>query len=723
MTSSTTTGQPDPMALFDVSSVAVVGASPGRHYSTSVLANLRQFGLSTEQVMAVNPKYDEIDGHACFASIADLPAPPSLVVSLVGVDRVDAVLADTINAGVKAMLVIADGYSEMGAEGTARQAALAEKAARGGVALLGPNSLGYVAPSRHVAAWVGGKVPSRLTPGRVSLAFQSSGMLNLVLNQVANRKIGLAAAVSVGNEAVMDLADFIGAFADDPDTDVLGIVLESTTRPRALAQALLHAYASDKTVVVLSIGKSERGMKNVSSHAGRMATSGRVWSALFRQVGALLVDDLTDFMETIALSAGLSAEARGGGLALATISGGDCGLLSDMAENLDLELSEVTPETQAILDEQLSRTNILANPLDVRNTRTSAPDVFWASLAALAADPNIATVALRLNLALAPTVQHEEMYKQVVEHIRTNGAECVFMSRVTETSSDRWFDLFAELGTPFLTSYDGALKAFANLQHMQQGARFVNADGGFTALPESVAEMPETAALSWRETMDWVEQTRVPFTRTVQAMSTAEAVSAAGALRFPLAAKGIVPGVAHKSELKLVELGIADAADLEGRVEALFGRMADIATQPGSGPVSVEIQEMAADGAEFFLGMHSDPILGRIMSFGLGGIFLELLHDVVYAVPPVTSAQATALLQTLRGWDLLQGARGQEPHDVAALADVIARVSAAVAEPESTIRSFDLNPVLVMAAGNGVVGVDAYVERTIAPPTSEGVRE
>ena len=703
-------GSPDPMALFDVDSAAVVGASPGKHYSASVLANLRSFGLPIERVWAVNPKYDEIDGHDCFASLGALPERPSLVVSLVGVDRVDAVLDDAIAAGVKAMLVIADGYSEMGAEGTARQAALAAKARANGVALLGPNSLGYVAPSRRVAAWVGGRVPARLTPGRVSLAFQSSGMLNLVLNQVAHRKIGLAAAVSVGNEAVLDLSDFIHAFADDVETDVLGIVLESTTRPRALAQALLHAHSAGKTVVVLSIGKSERGMKNVTSHAGRMATSGKVWSALFRQTGALIVDDLTDFMETVALSAGIPAAARGGGLALATISGGDCGLLSDMAEGYHLELAEVTAATQAILDAQLSRTNILANPLDVRNTRTSAPEVFWASLAALAADPNVDTVALRLNLALAPTEQHEEMYRTVAEHVRANGAACVFMSRVTETSSDRWFDLFEELGTPFLTSYDGALKAFANLQRQRRDERFVVRDVAFTAMPDEVTDLPASSAASYAETMAWVERAGVPFTKTVQAADVATAVAAAGTLRFPLVAKGIVPGVAHKSDLKLVELGIADVADLEGRVAALFGRMADLPVAPGSDPVSVEIQEMATGGSEFFIGMHSDPILGRIVSFGLGGIFLEVLEDVVYAVPPVSSAQAEELLQLLRGWAMLDGARGQEPRDVAALAETIAGVSAVVAAPDSTVTSLDLNPVLVMPAGAGVVAVDAFVE-------------
>jgi acyl-CoA synthetase (NDP forming) len=706
----------DPKALFNVTSVAVVGASPGKHYSGSVLHNLVEFGISADRVWPVNPKYDDIDGLKAYKSLADLPETPSMVFSLVGVKLVNSVLDDVIANGIPAMVTIADGYSEMGEEGEARQAELAAKAREHGVVVLGPNSLGYIAPSHGIGAWVGGRLSKRLTAGNVSLAFQSSGMLNLVMNQVSQRKIGVSAAISVGNEAVMDVADYIRLFADDPETEVLGIALESTTRPRALAEAMLYAHQAGKTVVVLSFGKSERGMKNVASHAGRMATSGKVWNALFRQVGALVVDHMTDFMETIALASALPRQARGGGIALATISGGDCGLLCDMAERVGLELADVTPATQTFLDAALERTNILANPLDVRNTRTSNPPVFWDSLAALAADPNIATVALRLNLAAAPNQGHIDMYREVTAQIRASGAEVVFMSRVTETASEAWFDLFHELGAPFLTSYDGALKAFANLQHHRASERFVNATGDFAALPEVVGDLPDSEPLAWAPMMAWVAEHGIPFTRTTQAPSVEAAVEAAAGFAYPLVAKGIVPGVAHKSDLGLVELRIEDADDLRARAASLFDRMSRIEVAPGSDPVGVEIQEMASGGTEFFIGMHTDPILGRILSFGLGGIFLEILHDVVNAIPPISAAQAAALLRTLGGWELLAGARGQQPRDVAALADTIARVSEAVAGSD-VVTSFDLNPVLVMAEGDGVLAVDAYVE-AVTPSTT-----
>jgi acyl-CoA synthetase (NDP forming) len=688
-------------ALFDVTDVAVVGASPGKHYSASVLANLVAHGIPAEHVHPVNPRYSEVDGLACYPDLASLPERPSLVVSVVGRTLVDGVLDQVIATGVRAMLVIADGYSEEGAEGTARQLALARKAAEHGVALLGPNSLGYAAPARRLGAWVGGTLPP-LTPGNVALAFQSSGMLNLVMNQVAERRIGISAAISVGNEAVLDAADFVRHFASDVDTAVLGLVLESTTRPGELAAALLEASAAGKVLVVLSIGKSERGMLNAASHAGRMATGARVWDALYRQVGAVVVSDLADFLDTVALAGGIPVGTDVDGLALATISGGDCGMLSDMADALGLSLAAVTPQTQAVLDEQLSRDGILPNPLDLRNTRASAPDVFWRCVTALAADENVGVVGLRMNLAPAPARWHEEMYAKLAETVRAAGAECVFMSRVHETNSPAWYELFHRLGTPFLTSYGGALGAF---RHLQQRPA-VDGAAGFPAVPAAPESVTAGRALGWEETVAWLRAWDLPYVPAALASSTPDAVDRAAELGFPVVLKGLLPGLAHKSEHQLVELGIAgpDAA------AAAADRLLATARSLGSDP-AIEVQAMASGGAEFFLGAHRDPILGPVVSFGLGGIFLEILHDVVYALPPVTEQQVLALLRELKGWAVLAGARGQQPRDVAALAALVSRFSEAVAADAGTVTAVDLNPVMVFPAGGGVLAVDAYVER------------
>lgn len=686
-------------ALFDVTDVAVVGASPGKHYSTSALANLIAHGIPPDRVHPVNPRYSEVDGLRCYPDLASLPTPPSLVVSVVSRKLVDGVLDEVIATGVRAMLVIADGYSEEGAEGTARQLALARKASEHGVALLGPNSLGYAAPARSLGAWVGGPLPA-LTPGPVALAFQSSGMLNLVMNQVAERRIGISAAVSVGNEAVLDAADFVRHFAADPDTRVLGLVLESTTRPAELADALLAASAAGKVLVVLSIGKSERGMLNAASHAGRMATGAQVWDALYRQVGAVVVSDLADFLDTIALAGGIPVGTDVAGLALATISGGDCGMLADMADALGLSLAGVAPATQAVLDELLSRDGILPNPLDLRNTRASAPDVFWACVTALAADENVGVVGLRMNLAPAPAPWHEQMYTRLAETVRAAGAECVFMSRVHETSSPAWYELFHRLGTPFLTSYGGALGA---LRHLQRRPA-VDGAARLPAVPAAPEPVAAGRALDWAGTAEWLRTWDLPYVPAELAPSTADAVAAAERLGFPVVLKGVVPGLAHKSEHQLVELGIADAAAATAAAERLLERGRLLGAD-----AAVEVQAMAGGGAEFFLGAHRDPILGPVVSFGLGGIFLEILHDVVYALPPVSADQVLALLRELKGWAVLAGARGQQPRDVAALAELVSRFSAAVAA--DGVTAVDLNPVMVFPAGGGVLAVDAYVER------------
>ncbi|HEV7658092.1 MAG TPA: acetate--CoA ligase family protein [Mycobacteriales bacterium] len=686
-------------ALFDVGAVAVVGASPGKHYSASVLRNLVHHGVPAEHVYAVNPRYSDVDGLRCYPDLAALPERPSLVVSVVGGKLVDGVLDQVIAVGVRAMLVIADGYSEQGAEGSARQLALARKAAAAGVALLGPNSLGYAAPARGIGAWVGGTLPD-LTAGNVALAFQSSGMLNLVMNQVSERRIGISGAISVGNEAVLDVADFVRHYASDVDTAVIGTVLESTTRPSELAAALLAASAAGKVLVVLSIGKSERGMLNAASHAGRMATGSAVWDALYRQVGAVVVDDLSDFLDTIALAGGIPVGTDVTGLALATISGGDCGMLSDMADALGLELAPVTPATQAELDDALSRDGILPNPLDVRNTRTSAPEVFRRSLTALAADENVAVVGLRMNLAPAPAPWHEQMYATLAALVRDAGAECVFMSRVHETSDPAWYELFHRLGTPFLTSYGGALGAFRHLQQRPS----VAGEAGFPAVPAAPEPVAVGTVLDWTGTTQWLRKWDLPYVGSALAESTVDAVARADELGYPVVLKGVVSGLAHKSEHQLVELGIATPPDAAAAADRLLAK----ARVLGDG-AAIEVQAMVGGGAEFFLGMHRDPILGPIVSFGLGGIFLEILHDVVYALPPVTEDQVLALLHELKGWALLAGARGQQPRDVAALATLVSRFSEAVAADDVT--AVDLNPVMVFPAGGGVLAVDAYVER------------
>jgi acetate---CoA ligase (ADP-forming) len=694
-----------PDALFDIHDVAVVGASSGRHYSDSVIGNLGRAGLPDERIWRVNPRYEELDGHPCFPTLDSLPVTPSLVVSLTGTDRVEAVLQDVITTQVPALLVVADGYAEMGAEGSERQRRLAETASKAGVALLGPNSLGYASPRDGVAAWIGGRLPEGLRPGSLALVFQSSGMLNLVMAQLGRRRIGISGAVSVGNEAVLDTADFIRYYSADEATDVIGVVLESSSRPRALAHALAEAHAAGKRVVVLGIGNSDRGMMNVASHAGRLATSASVWHALFRQVGAIVVEDLDDLLETAALAAGSDAGNDAPGLALATISGGDCGLLCDMAEHLDVQLAEVTPATQSRLQDALSRSSILANPLDLRNTRTSDPEAFWTAIDALASDPHVGVVAFRLNLGVEPTSSLRELYARVAESTRSMGADCVFMSRVAEADTPGWFELFDQIGAPYLTSYGGALRAFAHLQDRSRTAALVAHDASFEGLNEELTSPVAAHAGGADEVEAWLADWDIPYTAHRFVSSSAEAAAAADDLGFPVALKGVVPGLAHKTEHGLVDVGLGDRVSVEASAERMLAVAASIGT-PGT---MLEVQAMVSGGQEFFIGAHTDPVLGRIISFGLGGIFLEVLRDVVYAIPPITSRQAQAMLSRLRGWPLLNGARGREMADVTALGDLIAAVSVAVAR-DPRLVALDLNPVMVLPAGSGVVAVDAYCE-------------
>jgi hypothetical protein len=216
--------------------------------------------------------------------------------------------------------------------------------------------------------------------------------------------------------------------------------------------------------------------------------------------------------------------------------------------------------------------------------------------------------------------------------------------------------------------------------------------------------------MDWAGTVEWLRRWDLPYVPSGLVPSPADAVRRAGELGYPVVLKGVVPGLAHKSEHQLVELGIAGPDEAEAAADRLLATARSLGAGAGAS-AAVEVQKMIAGGAEFYLGAHRDPILGPIISFGLGGIFLEILHDVVYAVPPVTEEQVLALLRELKGWAVLAGARGQQPRDVPALAGLVSRFSAAVAADAGTVTAVDLNPVMVFPTGGGVLAVDAYLER------------
>lgn len=708
------TGSIDVGKLFTPQRIAVVGASPDRHYSRSIIGNLRLHGFPDEGILPVNPRYESVDGLACRPSIADLATLPDAAALLVGKAQATPLLTSAAEAGVGAALVIADGYAEESAQGLAEQHGLGAIARDAGMALLGPNTLGFVVPATGAALWCAGILPARLVEGPLAILAQSSGMLNLIMGLAGHRRLGVRACVSVGNAETIGLPELVSHFAADADTGVLGLVVESIDRPQALVDALVLARAAGKPVVVLKIGVSDLGRQNSVAHTGRMAGPEQGWSALFDRLGICVTRDLDDFIETLTLFGGVVGRLpeqvlTSGrlGLAVATISGGETSLICDVAAQEELTLATLQPDTLADLRGALGKATMIGNPLDLQNTRTSRPEVFWRGIDSLCADPAVDVLAVRFNMSVKPTPALQSLYRDVVRRAVDHGVVPLVLTRAYEFLDLEWWRIFAELDVPFVLSYRNALRAFASLSRwLADRLRQVERPG---AVPETAGrDRGPAAELDADALRAWLDRAGVPFVRSATVDDPQAAVRVAEELGWPVVLKAVAPGLVHKSEVGGVVVGLEDPASLDAAAKSMT---VSVSEALGLSPVDIrfEVQQMVTEGHEVIVGMVPDPTWGPVIMLGAGGIHAETTGDVVWDLPPISPERTVDLVRRLRIGPVLEGSRNQPRADIEALAEVVSAFSRTVAAEGDHLAAVDLNPVLVAREGLGVRAVDAAV--------------
>jgi len=697
--------------LFSPTSIAIVGASETRHYSNSLIGNLRLQGFDGSRIFPINPKYETISGLRCYASLEAVEETPDAVALLVGHDQVANVIEAAGKMGVKAALVIADGYADEGEEGRLAQVELGDLARQYGIMMLGPNTLGYMYPASNVGMWCAGTLQAPLKQGGISVVAQSSGMLNVIMGMLGDRQIGVRACVSIGNAAVIGLPELVSHFAEDSETRVIALVVESIDRPKEFAEALAAGQANRKPVVVLKIGASERGQLNSLAHTGRLSSPNQGWQAVFSRTGANEAFDIDDFVETITLFDGLTKEGvlankpLGLGAAFATISGGETSLICDIAAREGLQLATLDSDTLASLRNVLNKATLIGNPLDLQNSRTTRPDAFWESLRTLANDEAVDVLAVRLNMSVKPSPALASLYREVIDLVRSAGAVPLVLTRAYERFDLSWWDLFRELDTTFVMSYGNAIAALArfnswlgSLNSMREAPLAIPAKAGNSIDERSVA-------LNLSQARKWLSDSGISYVPSGISDDPSGAASLASELGYPVVVKAVMENMVHKSDVGGVALNLADEGSVVKACLDMAQRLSSGSFADG-GILRFEVQKMMVSGLEIILGMKNDPTWGPLLMVGTGGIYAEILRDTVWGLPPISPEAARRTLEKLRVWPILNGARGQRPADVRALAQLIASFSEAIVRDGYWITSMDLNPVIVGPDGSGAYVVD-----------------
>jgi len=675
--------------LLEARSVAIVGASarPGS-FGNAVVRQMLAGGFAGT-VQPVNPRYREVRGLRCVPSLADLPHPAELALLAVGPGRVEAQLRAAADAGTRAAVV----YTSLPGAGLAdRLQAVADGA---GMAVCGANCMGFVNLERSLRACAYAQ-PRDLRPGPVTFISHSGSAFSALLH--SHRGVRYNLVVSAGTELRVSMDGYLDYALGLPSTRAIGLFMETSRNPAGLRRTLHRAAEQDVPVVCLKVGRGARARQFVATHTGALAGEDAAYDALFAAYGVLRVADLDEMMDTLELLT--SARRPGpGGLAAVTDSGGERALLADAAADLGVPFAQVGEDTLRRLRPVLSTALVPDNPLDAWDALEGAEQVFTDALLTLHDDPAVAAVALAVDLTAEES--SDVGYVGVAHQVQAATSKpFLVLSHVSSAIDPSDAQRLRDAGTPVLEGTRTGLAAVRNVfAHRDARARpLVQGPEVAPAVTRRWRRrLASPAPLAASESFQLLADYGIPVAPTLPAANLPEVVTAAERIGWPVVLKTAAVGVAHKSDAGGVRLGIADP----GMLTAAYAEMSH-----SLGP-EVTVSAMVPPGAELALGIVRDPQFGPLVMAGAGGVLVELLADRVFGLPPLDETRAQDMLGRLKARRLLDGFRGTPASNVAAVADVIVRLSALAADAGDLISGLDINPLI--AGPSGCVAVDVLV--------------
>lgn len=694
------TARPGPASLdplFRPRSIAIIGASTDpKKIGGRPVAFLKRSGFRGA-ILPINPGQAEVQGLRAYARIEDAPDAIDQAIVAVPAAAAEAAVAGCIARGVRAIVMFSAGFGEINEQGAAAQRAIADRCRAAGVRLLGPNALGVMNPADGVFSTFSSSLEQHWPkPGRIAIASQSGAVATYCFTLLEDRGAGISHLITTGNEADVDVADAIAWLARDPATNVIFAYIEGCRDGTRLRAAFADARANGKHVVVTKVGASDVGAAATQSHTGALAGSDAGYAAAFAAEGVFRATSISEAAD-IAVACSVGPLPRGRRLGVVTVSGGAGAFLADAAAEEGLELPPLPEETQkairAILPFAAPR-----NPVDataqVANDRSLLPRMMDIMLRDAPFDTVIAFLGFAAENAGAMEAMMPGLIALRDAHPATRFLFCLRASPAQRAA-------LLEQGFAATEEPRAAVRTAAALAWI--GTRVPSAAAEPVARG---AKLPD-GALDEATSKRVLAEAGLTFAPERHVRTADEAVTAAEAVGFPVALKVLSPDLAHKSEAGGVRLGLGDAAAVVAAWQAM---MESVRTKaPGARIDGALVSPMIAGGVETVLGIHHDPVFGPVAMFGLGGVFVEVLKDVAFALAALTHEAARALILSIKGAALLQGARGRPPVDLDALADALVALSRfAVAQAEE-IASVEINPFIALPHGG--VGVDAVILR------------
>ncbi len=690
-------------AFFAPRSVAVIGASatPGK-MGYILLDNILRGGYQGK-LYPINPKGGEILGRPVYPSIQDVPDEVDLAIIVIPAAAIPEVVEECGQKGVKALLIISAGFRETGPEGARREREVVARAQKYGMRILGPNVLGLIDTISCLNATF---ATTMARPGEIAFLSQSGALGSAILDWSQEEAIGFSHFVSLGNRADVNEVDLLEAWADDPHSKVILAYLEGIADGEAFMR-VARQVTRKKPVIAIKSGTTAAGTRAISSHTGSLAGSERAYEAAFDQTGIIRaesVQDLFDFAEIFAYQPML----RNNRIAIVTNAGGPGILATDTCERAGLVLAQFAKETIEAMAPYLPPTANLYNPVDVIGDAQS--DRYRVALNAVLRDPGVDGVVVLLTPQAMTDV--EAIAQTVVETSRAYDKPVVtsFIGGEVVEPAVRL------LQANHIPTYPFPERAVLALGAMECYRRWLERPPQrlvhFRVRKEEVQEVFDQARREGRLNLGEVEARQVAeayglcLPRAKLARSPDEAVRLATEIGYPVVMKIASPDILHKSDIGAVKVGLANSTDVRDAYELIEYRARR--HHPNADIWGILVQQMISGGREVIIGMSRDPQFGPLLVFGLGGIYVEVLKDVVFRIAPIDRNEAREMVESIRSFPLLKGVRGQPPADVDAIVETILRVAQLVTDFPDVVE-MDVNPLIVREVGQGAIVLDARI--------------
>jgi acyl-CoA synthetase (NDP forming) len=690
--------------LLRPTSIAIVGISPEPgSFGATMLSSLKSFDYCGA-IHLVSRSRNEVFGRPCVPSIEDLPLDVDLAVLCLPRAGVHDAIAACGRRRIGGAIVFASGFAETGAVGLAEQLEIAETARRSGIAVLGPNCLGFINHVDGVALCMALPEPRRDRNPTVGFIAQSGAMMLAAVDVVRAKGIGYTHVISTGNEAVTGVEDFLAELIEDDATRIITLFTEQIRRPLLFLKLAARARERRKPIVMFHSGRTSASRAAALSHTGALAGDFKTMAALTAHQGVILVECFDELIDVAALLVRFPNPPTAG-VGVISNSGAFRGITFDVCHEAGLDVPALSQPVHHRIAAMMPSFAATDNPIDLGTQLIRTPKLLGAVTQAMLDDPHVGSVVAAI--VLGSRQQAVDKARAAHSVMRDAGKPVAFGAIGGEAAPPEFFAVFDDHKVPLFRSPERALRAMARITNYGLALRRWRERN--CAAPRAEAPPPKLPA---RETLPeylgkaYLTALGIPVPEGAVARNVADAAEIAARIGYPVAMKAQATDLPHKSDAGGVILGIADANALRrswDRMHAAVG-----AARPDVRIDGVLIEKMLRPGLEFIVGARRDPDWGPVVAVGFGGLLVEILDDVRLMAPDATTEDIMRELGRLRGAKLLAGVRGAPPADVAALAAIVAKVAALMRAVPDLIE-IDLNPTVVYPQGRGVCALDALV--------------